>query len=49
VVCPGFIDLSIYREGGRTHLLYSVAGEHGIAIAELREDEFESFLPNCLI
>jgi hypothetical protein len=28
-------DPAIYREGGRTYLLYSVAGEHGIAIAEL--------------
>lgn len=29
-------DPAIYREGGRTYLLYSVAGESGIAIAELR-------------
>lgn len=28
-------DPAIYREGGRTCLLYSVAGEYGIAIAEL--------------
>ncbi|HOF87386.1 MAG TPA: hypothetical protein PLZ36_04665 [Armatimonadota bacterium] len=28
-------DPAIYREDGRTYLLYSVAGEHGIAIAEL--------------
>lgn len=28
-------DPGIYRDGGRTHLLYSVAGESGIAIAEL--------------
>jgi len=30
-------DPCIYREDGRTYLLYSVAGEHGIAIAELSE------------
>ena len=30
-------DPAIYREGGRTWLLYSVAGESGIALAELRE------------
>ena len=29
-------DPAIYREGGKTYLLYSVAGESGIAIAELR-------------
>jgi hypothetical protein len=29
-------DPAIYREGARTYLLYSVAGESGIAIAELR-------------
>jgi hypothetical protein len=29
-------DPAIYREGGKTWLLYSVAGESGIAIAELR-------------
>lgn len=29
-------DPGIYREGGRTYLLYSIAGESGIAIAELR-------------
>jgi hypothetical protein len=28
-------DPAIFREDGRTYLLYSVAGEHGIAIAEL--------------
>ncbi|GJM12290.1 MAG: hypothetical protein DHS20C12_06930 [Pseudohongiella sp.] len=28
-------DPAIFEEGGRTYLLYSVAGEHGIAIAEL--------------
>jgi hypothetical protein len=28
-------DPAIYQESGRTYLLYSVAGEHGIAIAEL--------------
>jgi hypothetical protein len=28
-------DPAIYRERGRTYLLYSVAGEHGIAIAEI--------------
>jgi hypothetical protein len=31
-------DPSIYEEDGRTYLLYSVAGESGIALAELRED-----------
>ena len=30
-------DPAIFREEGRTYLLYSTAGEHGIAIAELRE------------
>lgn len=29
-------DPAIYREGNRTYLLYSIAGETGIAIAELR-------------
>ena len=29
-------DPAIFREGGRTYLLYSVAGEHGIAIAEIK-------------
>lgn len=29
-------DPAIYEEGGRTYLLYSVAGESGLAIAELR-------------
>jgi len=28
-------DPAIYRDGSRTYLLYSVAGEHGIAIAEV--------------
>jgi hypothetical protein len=28
-------DPAIYREGKRTYLLYSVAGERGIAIAEI--------------
>ena len=32
-------DPAIYRENGRTYLLYSVAGEYGIAIAELVDDE----------
>ena len=31
-------DPAIYREDGRTYLLFSVAGESGIAIAELLED-----------
>lgn len=31
-------DPAVYREEGRTYLLYSVAGEHGIAIAELLPD-----------
>jgi hypothetical protein len=30
-------DPGIYREGGKTYLLHSVAGEMGIAIAELKE------------
>jgi len=30
-------DPAIYREDGRTYLLYSVAGERGIAIAEILE------------
>jgi len=30
-------DPGIFREGGRTYLLYSVAGESGIAIAEIAE------------
>jgi len=30
-------DPGIYRENGKTYLLYSVAGENGIAIAELKE------------
>jgi len=29
-------DPAIYQEDGRTYLLYAVAGEHGIAIAELK-------------
>jgi hypothetical protein len=28
-------DPGIYQEGNRTYLLYSVAGEQGIAIAEI--------------
>jgi hypothetical protein len=30
-------DPAIFRESGRTYLLYSVAGERGIAIAEMTE------------
>jgi hypothetical protein len=30
-------DPGIFRDGDRTYLLYSVAGEHGIAIAELHD------------
>ena len=30
-------DPAIYREGDKTYLLYTVAGEHGIAIAEIVE------------
>jgi hypothetical protein len=30
-------DPAIFRDGGKTYLLYSIAGESGIAIAELRE------------
>ena len=29
-------DPAIFREGSRTYLLYSIAGESGIAIAELK-------------
>jgi hypothetical protein len=31
-------DPAIYGEGGRTFLLYAIAGESGIAAAELFED-----------
>jgi hypothetical protein len=31
-------DPAIFREDGRLYLLYAVAGESGIAIAELRDD-----------
>ena len=31
-------DPGIFREKGRTYLLYSVAGEHGIPIAELKDE-----------
>jgi len=30
-------DPAVFQEAGRTYLLYSVAGEHGIAIAELTD------------
>jgi hypothetical protein len=30
-------DPAIFREGDRTYLLYTVAGERGIAMAELTE------------
>ena len=30
-------DPAIFEEGGRTYLLYAVAGEEGIALAELEE------------
>lgn len=30
-------DPGIFRQGGKTYLLYSIAGESGLAIAELRE------------
>lgn len=30
-------DPAIFREDGRTYLLYAVAGEHGIAVAELED------------
>ena len=30
-------DPAIFREGRRAYLLYSIAGESGLAIAELRE------------
>ena len=29
-------DPAIFRDGAKTYLLYSVAGESGIAIAELK-------------
>jgi hypothetical protein len=29
-------DPAIFHEDGRTYLLYAVAGEHGIAIAEIK-------------
>jgi hypothetical protein len=32
-------DPAIYQEGGRTYLLYSVAGESGIAVAEISFDK----------
>ena len=32
-------DPAIFREGGRTYLLYAIAGESGIAIAELFESD----------
>jgi hypothetical protein len=31
-------DPAIFEEEGRLYLLYAVAGEHGIAIAELTRD-----------
>ena len=31
-------DPGIFRESGRTYLIYSIAGESGLAIAELREE-----------
>jgi len=31
-------DPAVYEEDGRTYLLYAVAGEHGLAIAEMTED-----------
>lgn len=30
-------DPAIYRENGRCYLVHSVAGEHGLAIAELAD------------
>ena len=30
-------DPAIFREAGRTYLIYSIAGESGLAIAELME------------
>jgi hypothetical protein len=32
-------DPGIYTEAGKTYLLYSVAGEHGIAMAEIEEKD----------
>jgi len=32
-------DPAVFREEGRTYLLYSVAGEHGLAIAEMKEGQ----------
>lgn len=31
-------ELALYLEGGRLYLLYAVAGESGIALAELHRD-----------
>jgi hypothetical protein len=31
-----FCDPCIYREGDKTYLLYSIKGEYGIAIAEVK-------------
>ena len=31
-------DPAIFQENGRTFILYTVAGEHGIAIAEIHFD-----------
>lgn len=35
----GLRDPAIYRENGKTWLLYSVGGEHGIGLAELRYEK----------
>lgn len=32
-------DPAVFREGKRTYLVYSIAGESGLAIAELRDDD----------
>jgi hypothetical protein len=33
-------DPAIYKEADKTYLLYSVAGENGIAVAEIEFDDF---------
>lgn len=39
-------DPCIFREGDRTFLLYSVAGENGVAIAELKKESPKHSIPN---
>jgi len=35
VACGKLGDPGIFKESGRTYLVYSIAGESGLAIAEL--------------